>query len=197
SQAREQMLHNTNRELREQLAQAQQMLQSSPTPVDVAMAQLHSTDAQVIEARKETRAALERLSNAQMELASERQQTATLKRQLSADSMRSIQPEKVAKRGRVYDDDQSAETSSALPNPIGLHDHVISAAEHARERRRNSGPRRPSAEHNHSLSVFSSVTPTKLPVNGASTPLAKIASPSHSPLASSSRRPGTPRILVK
>ncbi|KAJ2080624.1 hypothetical protein H4R24_002945 [Coemansia sp. RSA 988] len=196
SQTREQMLHNTNRELREQLAQAQKMLQSSPTSVDVAMTQLHSADAQVVEARREASAALERLSAAQLELACERQQTATLKRQLSADSLGSMQPEKVAKRGRVYDSAQSSAPSPTLPNPIGLHDHVLSAAEHARERRRNSGPRRPSVEYCHIHSEFGSATPTTFPVNHANTPPARIASPPHSPLARSSRRPGTPRILV-
>ncbi|KAJ2614369.1 hypothetical protein H4S08_001732 [Coemansia sp. RSA 1365] len=194
SQTREQMLHNKNRELRE-LLRTQEMEKCSHNSTDV-MEQMRYNDAQVVEARRHTKLALEKLSDAQMALENER--SAKLKRQLSADSVLSIHPEKVAKKGRLYDSDLSStsQLSPVLPNTIAIHEHVFSAAEHARDRRRNSGPRRSPTECNHSRSEFTSVTPTTLSVNAANTPRSAIVSPTLSSLPSSSRRPATPRILV-
>ncbi|PIA15264.1 hypothetical protein COEREDRAFT_88108 [Coemansia reversa NRRL 1564] len=197
SQTREQMLYNTNRELREQLLHTQKIVKSSPTSTRV-MEQMRCADTLIVEARRDTKLALEKLSDAQLELENERQRTAKLKRQLSADSVLSIQPEKIAKRDRLYNSNLSStsQLSPVLPNTIAIHEHVFSAAEHARDRRRNSGPRRSPAEHNHSHSEFTPVTPTMLSVNATNTPRTVIINPSPSSLPSTSRRPATPRIPV-
>ncbi|KAJ1719804.1 hypothetical protein LPJ61_006248, partial [Coemansia biformis] len=144
TQARERLLDSTSQVTKAQLREALQRLGSvGPVAVD-ALSQHHSSDAQLVEVRREARLALDRLSRVEADLHEERCTSDALRKRLH-EAAAIGDPAQAEKRRKMCPNaaaDGLVDTAGALACDADLCDVVISAGEHARQRRYPSDPQR-------------------------------------------------------